>query len=85
MTFSEIVDKIIDLVNMTIPLLISLAVVLFFFHTGKGIFKGGDSATFKSELNITLFWGVIIIFVMVSIWGILNFLGSELNLIRSGL
>ncbi len=81
MNFSELINKLVDIINVIVPLLITLAIVLFFFHTGKGIFGDAkDSGSAKADLKDTLFWGVIIIFVMVSIWGILNIIGSEFNL-----
>lgn len=83
-TFSSLVAKLVGIINVTVPVLISLAIVLFFFHTGKGIFGSAKSgAEAKSQLKETLLWGVLIIFVMVSIWGILNIFGSEFNLMKS--
>jgi len=85
MNFSDLIGKFLDIINIIIPLLITLAIVLFFYHTGKGIFgQGKDSGAAKADLKQTLLWGVIIIFVMVSIWGILNMIGSEFDLIKPG-
>lgn len=82
--FSDLVNKFIDIINTIVPILISLAMVLFFFHTGKGIFgHAKDSGQAQAQLKETLFWGIVIIFVMVSIWGILTLIGSEFNLIKN--
>ncbi len=84
MNFSDLISKLVDIINIIVPVLISLAIVLFFFHTGKGIFgQAKDSGQAQTQLKETLFWGVIIIFVMVSIWGILNLIGSEFNLMQT--
>jgi hypothetical protein len=82
-TLGNIVQDIIDIINIIIPILITLAIALFFYHTGKGIFGSAkDSGTAQTQLKETLLWGVGIIFVMVSIWGILNLIGSEFNLLK---
>jgi hypothetical protein len=82
-SFEDLISKIIGIINIIIPGLITLAIVLFFYHTGRGIFgdaqSGGDA---KTKLKDTLLWGVIIIFVMVSIWGILNLIGGELDILQ---
>jgi len=85
MNFSDLIGKFLDVINLLIPLLITSAIVLFFFHTGKGIFGDAkDSGSAKADLKETLFWGVVIIFFMVSIWGILNIIGGEFDLIQPG-
>jgi len=85
MNFSDLIGKFLDIINVIIPLLVTLAIVLLFYHTGKGIFGDAkDSGNAKADLKDTLLWGVIIIFVMVSIWGILNIIGSEFDLIKPG-
>ncbi len=82
-SFSDLVDKIVGTINVIIPILISLAIVIFFYNTGRGIFGNAkNSGEAQSKLKETLFWGVIIIFVMVSIWGILNLIGGEFNLMQ---
>ena len=82
-TLKSFVDDIIAIINTVIPVLISLAIVLFFYHSGVGIFgtSSGDAAS-RSKLKETLIWGIAIIFVMVSIWGILNLLAGGLNLTK---
>ncbi len=82
-TLKSFVDDIVSLINTAVPVLISLAIVLFFYHSGVGIFgtSSGDTAS-RAKLKETLIWGIIIIFVMVSIWGILNLLVGGLNLTK---
>ena len=62
------------IINPLIPILIGLALLLFFYglfnylKTGLGEAKELDSA--KS----LMFWGVIILFVMLSVWGLVGIL-----------
>ncbi len=83
-TVNTFVDKIIGLINVIVPILISLAIALFFYHSGAGIFGNSDgNVEARSKLKETLLWGVGIIFVMVSIWGILNLITTEFDLIKT--
>jgi len=80
-TLRSFIDKIVGVINTIIPVLITLAIALFFYHSGIGIFGGrsGD-ATSQTKLRETLLWGVGIIFVMLSIWGILNLITTSIDL-----
>ncbi|MCD5384411.1 MAG: hypothetical protein LRZ97_00675, partial [Candidatus Pacebacteria bacterium] len=69
-TLKFYVDKFIGVINVIVPILITLAIVLFFYHSGIGIFgSSSGNAEARTKLKETLLWGVGIIFVMVSIWG----------------
>lgn len=57
--------------NALIGLFITLAIVVFFWGLISYLFKQGED---KSEGLKIMFYGVITIFVMVSIWGIIRLL-----------
>lgn len=59
--------------NALIGLFITLAIVVFFWGLIKYLMSVGEE---KSAGLQTMFWGVIAIFVMVSIWGIIRLLQS---------
>jgi threonine/homoserine/homoserine lactone efflux protein len=82
-TLKSFIDNITGLTNNIISVLIAVAIAFFFYNSGMGIFGGrsGDVNS-QSKLKETLYWGIIIIFVMVSISGILNLISGELNLVR---
>ena len=83
-TFKSFIDMLVGIINTVIPILITLAIVLFFYHSGIGIFGASrDGANNRTKLKETLLWGVGIIFVMVSVWGIINLIGGELDLIKT--
>lgn len=63
--------------NDVIVLLITLAIVVFFWGIIGYITKSGDDK--KKNLN-TIYWSVIAIFVMVSIWGIIHLLQSTFGI-----
>ncbi|OGG75321.1 hypothetical protein A3A41_01550 [Candidatus Kaiserbacteria bacterium RIFCSPLOWO2_01_FULL_54_22] len=59
--------------NALIGLFITLAIVVFFWGLIKYLVNAGEA---KSEGLQIMFYGVIAIFVMVSIWGIIRLLQS---------
>lgn len=63
--------------NATIGLFITLAIVVFFWGLIKYLWSM-DSDNAHEGLKI-MFWGLIAIFVMVSIWGIIRLLQSTLQ------
>ena len=66
------------LLNGAIGLLITLAILAFFYGLVRYLFKLGGSEGSKEGLKIMLY-GVIAIFVMVSIWGIVRLLQSTFS------
>lgn len=58
-----------------IPLLIALAVIVFIWGVLKFIMNAEDS-TKREEGRNFIIWGLVGLFVMVSIWGIVNILNS---------
>ena len=63
--FTTILTKIQQIIGMLVPIVISLAVI--FFLVGLVGYIKGDK---KDEAKDTMIWGIIILFVMVSIWGL---------------
>ena len=63
------------LVNALIPIAIGFAILFFFYGLAKYILNAGDEEK-KKEGRSIMIWGVIALFVMVSIWGIINVLAD---------
>ena len=59
-------------INALIPLIIGLAVIAFMWGLIQYISAGDDSK--KAEAKSAMIYGIIILFVMVSIWGIVKIL-----------
>lgn len=70
--FFSIVQQILDIL---IPLLITLAVLVFFWGLVKYIYSAGDPKQRDAGKGLMV-WGVITLFVMVSIWGFTELLSS---------
>jgi len=58
-----------------IPLLIAAAVVCFIWGVLKFILNA-DDATKREEGRQFIIWGILGLFIMVSIWGIVNILNA---------
>jgi hypothetical protein len=70
--------------SLLIPILVSAAVVAFFWFIVLFIWKGTDNPDKQQEAKKGMFWSIIALFVMVSIWGIINFFGSILGVSQGG-
>ena len=70
MSLASIVDKLISFIGTLIPVLSSLAVMLFIFGVFNYLFSNIEGKHAKSKM--TMFWGIIALFVLFSIWGILG-------------
>lgn len=76
----ELIKSVGGLVNSLIAIVIGLALLAFFWGLAKFIFNvSGDEKSIEEGKRIMI-WGIITLFVMVSVWGIVGFLQGELNL-----
>ncbi len=71
--FRAIVCIFIKLAIQLIPLLVGVALLVFFWGLVKFIYKAGSETAHEEAKNIMV-WGIVGLFVMVSIWGIVSFL-----------
>ena len=71
-TYRELVEYLIKIMNYTIGTLVVAGLVIYFFGIARNMMKAKDGDA--SQQRNFIIMGVIIIFVMVSIWGILRLL-----------
>ncbi len=64
------------LVDLALPIVVGLALLGFFWGLVTFIWGGGDKEKAKSLMG----WSILALFVMVSIWGIINFIGGSLGI-----
>jgi hypothetical protein len=60
------------------PLVGGLALLFFIWNMSQVILKAGDAKA-KEEARNKMIWGIIAIFIIFSIVGIVNFIGSNLG------
>lgn len=73
----NLLQSVMGLVRFAVPLLITLALIAFFWGLVQYIFKGAKGAA--AGKNIML-WGLIALFVMVSVWGIISMAQDALGI-----
>jgi hypothetical protein len=76
---NEIVPKIVG--NIVIPLVeLLFAVATFVFIWGLfGFFRGGDDAEARKTSRDHILWGVVGLFIMVSVYGIIRFVAATVG------
>lgn len=71
------------IINLLIPILIALALVVFFYGLVRYIW-GSASAESKTSGRNIMIAGIVSLFVMVSIWGIINIIQGSLGVNPTG-
>lgn len=75
-----------SLLDLVVPIVFALALIFFFYGIAQFIRSAGDTKTLESGKN-KMIWGIVGLFVMISIWGIIKYLGDSLGIetnIRNG-
>ncbi|MEK7176898.1 MAG: pilin [Patescibacteria group bacterium] len=67
------------LVGTLLPVVVGIALLAFFWGLVKFIFAQGNEES-KSDAKKTMVWGVIALFVMVSVWGLVGFIGDAFGI-----
>ena len=79
-TFADLVNKVFisGILKPLVPFLIGLGVVVFIYGVLILMFSEGGEK--KEEGKEYMVWVIVGIFVMVSVWGLVNILSSSFNL-----
>ena len=78
----DLIHSLGGLINTSIAVVIAIALLGFFWGLVKFIFRvGGDEKAVDDGKRI-MKWGLLALFVMVSVWGIVRFLEEALFLNR---
>jgi len=70
-----------SILDTALPLIIAAAVVYFIYGIAKYVMSGDEDA--KSLAKYKIIYGIIGLFVMVSVWGLVNILVNTFNLNNS--
>jgi len=65
--------------NKAVPLIISLAIVWFIYNVFMYVVAGKGDEDKQKTAKTNMIWGIVGIFVMVSIWGLVAILQSTLG------
>ena len=69
--FNGILNKVQSALSIVLPILISLAVIFFIYSLLLYILKEGEE---KAKAKTQMIWGIVILFVMISVWGLVDIL-----------
>ncbi len=72
-----------DIMNLIIPIMAGVAVIYFFWGVGQFILQAGDPKA-REEGKQQMLWGVIALFVIFSIFGIISFIGNATGISQNG-
>lgn len=76
----ELIDAVADLMDISIATVVAAALLVFFWGLVKFVFQlGGDEKAVEDGKRI-MKWGLIALFVMVSVWGIVKFAQKAFNI-----
>ncbi|MSR71010.1 hypothetical protein EXS62_03145 [Candidatus Kaiserbacteria bacterium] len=76
-TLATAVTSIISLINYLMPLLAGIALLVFFWGIIRYLWSAGDSHS-KVSGREAIVWGLVALFVIFSLWGILSLACSSL-------
>lgn len=75
--FEDLADLLIGIFNLLIQLLTVVALAVFFWGLAQYVFKADeDPAIAKGKFLMT--WGILALFVLISVWGILQLIYGDL-------
>ena len=85
MNLQGILQVFANLINLATPIVVALALLYFFWGLAKYILAAGDKEGEKAEGRAIMIWGILALFVMVSVWGIINVIRDTFNLNNSSI
>lgn len=59
------------LINLATPIVVALALLYFFWGLAQYILNASDEEK-KTKGRAIMIWGILALFIMVSVWGIVN-------------
>jgi len=75
----DVIGTIMSILDIVVPLLIAIAVVIFLYGVVKYITAGGAEEK-RAEARNVMIYGIVGLFVMVAVWGLVNILISTFGL-----
>lgn len=76
--FKTVVLEVVDTINITVPILVAAAFVVFFWGLSKFILHSDSKPDIEKGKNY-MFWGVIALFVLASFRAIISLISTDLE------
>jgi heme/copper-type cytochrome/quinol oxidase subunit 4 len=71
---NKLVEKLTNLGNTFIQILIAFAVIYIIYNVVRYLVMGGDDEEKRKKAGQAILWGVVGLFVILSIWGLVRIL-----------
>ena len=71
LSFAGLVGQLVGVINAIIPVLGSVALLIFFWGLVKYVYASGDAHGHNDGKELII-WGLVAMFVLFSVWGIVN-------------
>lgn len=65
------------LIDVALPIVVAIGLLSFLWGLAKFIWGGADA---KDEGKTLMIWGIVALFVMVSVWGIVRWIGVQVGI-----
>lgn len=78
------VEDVGDLVNTLIPIVFALALLFFLWGLARYILAAGNEEA-KEQGKRIMIWGIVALFIMASVWGIVAFLQDLFGVTETGI
>ncbi len=75
----NIIESVRRIIDTLIPLVAALALLYFFWGLAKFILASDDEEARGKGKHIMI-WGVVALFVIVSVWGLVRFIGDAIGI-----
>jgi succinate dehydrogenase/fumarate reductase cytochrome b subunit len=80
---TTLIGQLSGIINLVIPIVITLALLLFLWGLVKFMTAAGDETAQQSGKKLMI-WGIVILFVMVTVWGLVALLNSLTGIGQGG-
>lgn len=77
-TIQDVLRNIGNVISVATPIVVALALLAFFWGLALYIFQTGDGEKRKKGLSMMI-WGIVALFVMLSVFGIINLVQNSLG------
>ena len=78
----SLIAQFVRYLNMALPILISIAVIWFVWQVILYTISSDEDK--KKQAKSGIIWGIVGLFVIVSVWGLVNFLSTTLDVGTGG-
>jgi fumarate reductase subunit D len=77
-TFKALAESVVSVIEQLVLLIFTMALVVFLWGIVKYVFLSMGDEKKLAEGKQVMFWGVIALFVMTSVWGLVQLIQSTL-------